>query len=113
MVLATEEMAEIHLSQIDPESPIAEEVITLTRSSLDQVCEDLVRRSFVICDQVLRDAELRPSDIDTIFLAGGSTHLPIIQQGVEIYFGCAGHKEIEPTEVVARGARISAGSVLG
>ena len=56
---------------------------------------------------MLRQAGLKPPDIDSVFLAGGTTHLPVIQQGVEAYFGQAGLIEFEPTSVVAQGAALS------
>jgi molecular chaperone DnaK len=102
--LSSERETEIHLSQIDPDCPAADDAVVLSRSLLDDLCQDLVRRSFVVCDDVLRAAGLRPSDIDAVFLAGGTTLLPMIQSGVEAYFGSPGLSEFDPTEVVALGA---------
>ena len=55
-----------------------------------------------------RNEDLAPSPylqiVDAIFLAGGSTHLPKVQEGVRIYFGKAGRFEVNPTEVIALGA---------
>jgi molecular chaperone DnaK len=113
IALSTTDSVELHLSQIDPECTAVEESITISRTILEQLCQDIVRRSFIACDSVLRQAGLKPPDIDSVFLAGGTTHLPVIQQGVEAYFGHAGHMEHEPTEVVALGARLSAGAVHG
>ncbi len=108
IALSTREQAPVHMSQIDPECPNAGQAVILSRNLLEHLCQDLVRRTFVTCDEVLRDAGLRPPDIDAVFLAGGSTHLPIIQRGVEAYFGHAGHREFEPIEVVALGAGLAA-----
>ena len=102
--LSHQHEAVVPLSQVDPECPVAGEGVTVTRRLLDELCTDLMRRSFVICDETLRAAELRPSDIDSVFLAGGTTLLPMIQEGVRAYFGRPGLLEFPPTEVVARGA---------
>ncbi len=96
--------AVIPLSQVDPECPVAEESVTVTRSLLDELCRDLVRRSFFICDETLRAAGIQVSEIDSVLLAGGTTLLPMIQEGVRTYFGRFGLLEFDPKEVVARGA---------
>jgi molecular chaperone DnaK len=99
--------APVYLSQVDPECPVEDDAIVLTQSILNEMCEDLVRRSFIACDDVLGMAGLKPSDIDAVFLAGGTTMLPVIQRGVETYFGRAGFVEFDPTEVVAIGAGLA------
>ena len=109
ILLSQADEAAVHLSQIDPECPAVSESIVITRRLLDDLCQDLVRRSFIACDGVLRAANLRPPDIDAVFMAGGSTHLPVIQQGVEAYFGHAGLLEFDPIEVVALGAGLAVG----
>jgi molecular chaperone DnaK len=98
------ESAVVYLSQVDPECPAAAEGVPLSRGVLDRLCEDLVQRSFVTCDAVLHRAGVRPQEIDAVFLAGGTTHMPVIRRGVEAYFGRPGLLEFEPTEVVAVGA---------
>jgi molecular chaperone DnaK len=110
--LSSEPEAEIYLSQIDPDCPAADDAVVLSRSLLDELCQDLVRRSFVVCDDVLRAADLRPSDVDAVLLAGGTTLLPMIQQNVEAYFGRPGMMEFDPTEVVALGASFAGVSGL-
>jgi molecular chaperone DnaK len=97
----------VYLSQVDPECPVEDGAVVLTQSLLNQLCQDLVGRSFIACDDVLRSAGLTPPDIDAVFLAGGTTLLPVIQEGVEAYFGRAGLIEFDPTEVVALGAGLA------
>jgi molecular chaperone DnaK len=109
ILLSSEDEAVVHLSQIDPECPAVTESIVISRRLLEDLCQDLVRRSFIACDGVLRAAKLLPPDIDAVFLAGGSTHLPVIQQGIEAYFGHAGLRDFDPIEVVALGAGLAAG----
>jgi len=107
IALSVDREAHLFLSQVDPECPSGDEPIVLTQKILDDVCQTLVRRSFVACDDVLRMAGLRPPDIDAVFLAGGTSFLPVIQHGVQAYFGRAGFIEFDPTEVVAIGAGIA------
>jgi molecular chaperone DnaK len=96
--------AVVPLSQVDPECPVAEDGVTVTRRLLDGLCRDLMRRSFSICDETLSAAGVQASEIDSVLLAGGTTLLPMIQEGVNVYFGQPGLLEFDPTEVVARGA---------
>jgi molecular chaperone DnaK len=105
--LSSKEVTTIDLSQVDPECPGASQGLMLERESLDRLCDELVRRSFVTCDHVLASAGVRASDLDAVFLAGGSTHLPTIQKGVEAYFGKPGRMDFEPTHVVALGASLA------
>jgi molecular chaperone DnaK len=86
--------------------------VTLTRSKLEQLTEDLVARSISPCKQALADANLQPSDIDEVILVGGQTRMPAVQEAVRQFFGKEPHKGVNPDEVVGVGAAIQAG-VLG
>lgn len=99
--------APLHLSQVDPECPAAAHDVTLTRGVLDELCRELVGRTFLVCDEALASAGVRPADVDAVFLAGGSTLLPVVQEGVRSYFGRAGLLDFDPTEVVARGVSLA------
>ena len=111
MALATMEEAPILLSQVDPECPVDDGSIILTQHKLSEVCQDLVRRSFIACDDVLRSAEVTVRDVDAVFMAGGTTLLPMIRENVEAYFGRPGLIAFDPKEVVAVGAGL-AGSFM-
>jgi molecular chaperone DnaK len=106
--LSRKETARLELSQVDPECPAADEGVEVSRRLLDDLCQDLVRRSFLTCDDALRSAGLHVGDVDTVLLAGGTTLLPMVQQSVESYFGKAGRLDFDPCEVVARGAGLAA-----
>lgn len=108
--LSGRNQAEFLLAQVDPECPAPDEPVVLTRTLLDGMCHDLLQRSFTACDAVLRDAKLHPKDIDAVFLAGGTTWLPVVQDGVEAYFGRCGDMDIDPIEVVALGACVESGA---
>ena len=84
----------------------------VTRELFNSLCVDFVRRSFAVCDQVLNDAKLRPSDIDEVILAGGTTYIPLVRASVEQYFGMPPRTEINPETAVAMGAAIQAASLM-
>ncbi len=102
--LAASNETRVDLSGVDPDCPLATTGLTIRRHVLDELCVDLVRRSFSSCDEALHAAGLRAGDVRAVVMAGGTTHLPMIQRAVESYFGRAGLISFEPTEVVALGA---------
>jgi molecular chaperone DnaK len=85
----------------------------LTRSQLEDLTRDLVEKSIELVKQTLKDANLKPQDIDDIVLVGGQTRMPLIQQKVKELFGKEPRKDINPDEVVAVGAAIQAGILQG
>jgi len=87
-------------------------VVKITKSKFDQLTEDLVKRTIKPCESALKNAGLKPSDIDEIILVGGSTRIPAIQEAVKKFFGKEPSKGVNPDEVVALGAAIQ-GGVLG
>ena len=86
--------------------------LTLTRSRFEQLVGDLVQKTLGPCQEALKDAGLKTSEIDEVILVGGSTRIPSVQQLVKETFGREPHKGINPDEVVAVGAAIQ-GGVLG
>ncbi len=84
----------------------------LNRAKFEQLVEDLLKRTLGPCERALKDAGLKPGDIDEVVLVGGSTRIPKIQEMVASFFGKPPHKGVNPDEVVAIGAAIQAG-VLG
>ena len=111
--LSTTMQAEINLPYITADSSGPKHlVMTLTRSKLEQLTEDLINRSLTPVKQALDDANLTTKDIDEMVLVGGMTRMPKIQSEVQKMFGKEPHKGVNPDEVVAVGAAIQAG-VLG
>ncbi len=86
--------------------------LTLTRAKLNQLTEDLVKKSIEPCRLALKDAGVSLSDITEVILVGGMTRMPAIQEAVKEFFGKEPHKGVNPDEVVGLGAAIQAG-VLG
>ncbi|HHM12581.1 MAG TPA: molecular chaperone DnaK, partial [Planctomycetaceae bacterium] len=85
--------------------------MTITRAEFERLIDPLIERCREPVMMALKDAKLKPSDIDEVVLVGGSTRIPKIQKLVEEYFGKEPHKGVNPDEVVAIGAAIQ-GSVL-
>ena len=87
--------------------------IKLTRAKLESLVEDLVAKTIGPCQQALKDAGLKASDIDEVVLVGGMTRMPKVQEAVKAFFGREPHKGVNPDEVVALGAAIQAGVLQG
>lgn len=87
--------------------------MTLTRAKLEQLTEDLINRTIGPCEQALKDAKLKASDIQEVILVGGQTRMPKVQEVVKKLFGREPHKGVNPDEVVAAGAAIQAGVLAG
>ncbi|HEY3356777.1 MAG TPA: Hsp70 family protein [Polyangia bacterium] len=94
----------IELAEVDPAAPLAAGGLVLARPQLADLCTDLVRRTFGICDRVLGQAGLKARDVGAVFLAGGSCLLPMLRGAVEQYFGSPARCDFDPMEVVAIGA---------
>mgnify|MGYP006285563579 CR=1 FL=1 len=111
--LSSTMQAEINLPYVTADSSGPKHlVMTLTRSKLEQLTEDLIERSLTPVKKALDDANLSKGEIDEIVLVGGMTRMPKIQSEVEKMFKKEPHKGVNPDEVVAVGAAIQAG-VLG
>jgi molecular chaperone DnaK len=87
--------------------------MTLTRSKLEQLVDDLIQKSLGPCQLALKDAKLTPGDIQEVLLVGGMTRMPAIQEAVRKFFAKEPHKGVNPDEVVALGAAIQAGVLSG
>ena len=87
--------------------------MTLTRSKLEQLVDDLVGRTKEPCLKALKDSGYSASDIDEIILVGGQTRMPKVQEMVKNIFGKEPHKGVNPDEVVAIGAAIQGGVLSG
>ncbi len=87
--------------------------IKLTRAKLESLVEDLLAKLVGPCEIALKDAGLKPSEINEIILVGGMTRMPAVQDKVKSIFGKEPHKGVNPDEVVAMGAAIQAGVLKG
>src|SRR6202521_3966064 len=87
--------------------------LNLTRAKLEQLVGDLVERTKGPVEKALKDAGLSPSEINEVVLVGGQTRMPAVQEMVKQVFGKEPHKGVNPDEVVAIGAAIQAGVLMG
>jgi len=112
--LSSTTSTEINLPYIMPVNGIPKHLVkTLTRAKFEQLADRLINATIPPCEQALKDAGLKASDIDEVILVGGSTRIPAIQAIVEKFFGKAPSKGVNPDEVVAVGAAIQGGVLSG
>src|SRR3954471_7242944 len=87
--------------------------IKLSRAKLEALVDDLIARTVGPCEQALKDAGLKKSDIDEVILVGGMTRMPKVVETVKAFFGREPHTGVNPDEVVALGAAVQAGVLQG
>jgi molecular chaperone DnaK len=89
-------------------------VVTLTRAKLEALVADLIEKTKAPVLAALKDAGLKPSDIDEVVLVGGMTRMPAVVEAVKALFGGKEpSKGVNPDEVVAIGAAIQGGVLAG
>ncbi|HET7181661.1 MAG TPA: molecular chaperone DnaK [Candidatus Limnocylindrales bacterium] len=88
-------------------------VMTLTRAKLEDLVGDLIEKTNPPVKAALKDAGLKPAEIDEVILVGGQTRMPKVQDVVKTAFGKDPHRGVNPDEVVAVGAAIQAGVLAG
>ena len=110
--LSSAQSTEVNLPYITADSSGPKHlVITISRSKLESLTEELVQRTMGPCKIALDDAGLKVSEIDDVILVGGQTRMPLVQQKVQEFFGQEPRKDVNPDEAVAAGAAIQ-GAVL-
>ncbi|MEO1921068.1 MAG: molecular chaperone DnaK [Sphingomonadaceae bacterium] len=88
-------------------------VETISRSDLEKMVGDLIKRTLEPCKKALKDAGIDKSGVDEVVLVGGMTRMPKVREVVEEFFGKKPHTGVNPDEVVAMGAAIQAGVLQG
>ena len=110
--LSSSSETEINLPYITAVDGVPKHLVKkLTRAKFEQLADNLFNRCLKPCEQALKDAGMKTSDINEVILVGGSTRMPKVQEMVEKFFGRKPHKGVNPDEVVAIGAAIQ-GAVL-
>ena len=87
--------------------------VKLTRSQFESIVDDLITKSIKPCKAALKDAGVSASDIDEVILVGGMTRMPKIIEAVTSFFKTEPHRGVNPDEVVASGAAIQGGVLMG
>ncbi len=87
--------------------------LKLSRAKLEELVDDLVKRTIKPCEAALKDAGINKQDIAQVILVGGMTRMPKVQQAVKDFFGKEPNKTVNPDEAVALGAAIQGGIIAG
>jgi molecular chaperone DnaK len=87
--------------------------VKLTRSKLESLVEELVKRTVEPCRIALKDAGLSAAEVSEVILVGGQTRMPLVQKYVKEFFGKEPRRDVNPDEAVAVGAAIQGGVLAG
>jgi len=87
--------------------------MSISRAKLDELVDPIIKKCHQPLEQALKDAKLKPADIDKIILVGGPTRMPIVRKFVEDFVGKKSERGVDPMECVAQGAAIQAGVLAG
>ena len=112
--LSSSQETEINLPFVTADANGPKHLVTkLTRAKLEQLVDDLIKRSIEPCKKALSDAGVTAGDIKEVVLVGGMTRMPKVIQAVKEFFGKEPHRGVNPDEVVAIGAAIQGGVLKG
>jgi len=112
--LSREQSIAIHVPFIGGDSGTPTHLrATLTRERFQELTADLLEKMVAPTRQALKDAGLEPQDIDRVILVGGATRMPAVWELARQLLGKEPYQSINPDEVVAMGAAIQAGMLLG
>jgi molecular chaperone HscA len=89
------------------------ESLSVDRAVFEDLTRELVDRTLGPVRRALRDAKLKPGDVDGVVLVGGATRMPQVRAAVAKYFGREPHTGIDPDQAVALGAAIQADQLAG
>jgi len=87
--------------------------LSLSRAKFEQLVDDLLERTIEPCKRAIADAKVNLSDINEVILVGGMTRMPKVIETVRKLFGREPNKSVNPDEVVAVGAAIQGGVLVG
>jgi len=85
---------------------------TLSTEEFSGLVNDLIQRTFKVCDEALQQAGVVARDLDGVILVGGPTRLPVIRDAVRSYFQQEPKADVDPDQVVAMGAAIHAATLV-
>jgi molecular chaperone DnaK len=112
--LSTAQQTDVNLPYITADASGPKHMnIKLSRAKLESLVGDLIDRTMEPCKKALKDAGLKPNEIDEVILVGGMTRMPKVVEKVKEFFGREPHKGVNPDEVVALGAAIQGGVLQG
>lgn len=104
---------EIHLPFISSRGDASVHIRkTLTKSRLEELTGDLVEKTVPLIDRALKDAGVKPAQVQDIILVGGQSRMPLIKKTIAAYFDREPSDRINPEEIVALGAAVQSGTFL-
>ncbi|MDO4223778.1 MAG: Fe-S protein assembly chaperone HscA [Acinetobacter sp.] len=92
---------------------VASYQLSLNRATFEQIIQPVLDKTIQVCKRVLRDAQVQLDDIQQVVLVGGSTRSYAVRQAVEQFFQKTALCSINPDEVVAIGAAMTADQLIG
>ncbi|WP_156678538.1 molecular chaperone DnaK [Sphingomonas profundi] len=112
--LSSAQSTEVNLPFITADATGPKHLVkTITRSDLERLVDDLIKRTQEPMRKALADAGVKAADISEVVLVGGMTRMPKVREAVKAFFGKEPHTGVNPDEVVAMGAAIQAGVLQG
>ncbi len=96
----------VHELALDPEGKPLDLRFQTDRAGFNERCQDIIQRTFLVCDEALSVADIKAAEVDGVVLVGGTTRIPLVRQMVGEYFQQQPLTDINPEEVVAVGAAI-------
>jgi len=105
---------EINLPFITADATGPKHLVTrITRATLEQMIEPIIKKTFKSCRRALKDAGKKPADINQVVLVGGSTRVPKVAEEVKKFFKQEPNQSVNPDEVVSLGAAVQGGVLSG
>ncbi len=112
--LSSTQTTEVNLPFITADATGPKHLVkSITRSDLERLVDDLIKRTIEPLKKALADAGLKADAIDEVVMVGGMTRMPKVRDAVKAFFGKEPHTGVNPDEVVAMGAAIQAGVLQG
>ena len=112
--LSSTQTTEVNLPFITADATGPKHLVkSITRSDLERLVDDLIKRTMDPLKKALADAGLKADAIDEVVMVGGMTRMPKVRDAVKAFFGKEPHTGVNPDEVVAMGAAIQAGVLQG
>ncbi len=108
-----EQLSTIDLIAFGADSTPATGQFDIKKSDFEQITGHLTARTLQAVRKALRDAKLTKDDVQGVVMVGGSTRMPQVQRAVQEFFGKPPLNNLNPDEVVALGAAISANQLVG
>jgi molecular chaperone DnaK len=112
--LSSSQQTEVNLPYITADAAGPKHLaIKITRAKFESLVEELIEKTIKPCEQAIKDAGVKLSDISDVILVGGQTRMPKVQDKVKELFGREPRKDVNPDEAVAVGAAIQGGVLKG